>query len=211
MPPILNSPVALYFPEGGIVTARGVAGARDTVRVLLNPIIPKGMSDDQIFENFATIEALDKKELENAGEFSVDLSVGTRDQPSTVIIATSAGKVARPRIQATGGLSEVLDEPAVAYLPGGGTLKVTGIAAPTATVRVLLNPDLTGVPDNQIFARFAEIPALDKKEKQNAGNFTIFLDTHGVGPPHRVVIVTSDGDVARPLVPPLPQPGGPSG
>jgi hypothetical protein len=207
MPPILNAPLAIFFVDRGKVTAKGVAGANDTVRVLLNPIIPKGMTDDQIYANFAEIEALDKKELKSAGQFSIDLNPGAVEPPFTVIIATSAGKVARPRVQ-TAGLAELVDSPAAVFQPGSGQIKVTGVAGPTETVRVLLNPDLTGIPDGQIFELFPTIVALDKKEKQNAGSFTIFLDTHGTPPPYTVVIATADGNVARPLVEGVPV-GGP--
>src|SRR5262245_14525994 len=86
------------------------------------------------------------------------------------------------------------------YSGANETVTVTGVSGPTETVRVLLNPDLTGVPDNQIFAQFATIPALDKKEKKNAGSWTIVLNAGASTPPFTLVVVTSDGNVERPAV-----------
>jgi uncharacterized protein (DUF433 family) len=206
MPPILNAPVAIYFADRGKVTAKGVAGHNDTVQVFLSPIIPKGMTDDQIYANFAQIEALDKKEVKNAGQFSIDLNPGTTEPPFTVIIATSAGKVARPRVQPA-PLAEVLLGTEADYQLASGLIKVTGVAGPTETVRALLNPDLTGILDSQIFERYPTIAAEDKKEKTNAGSFTLFLDPHGKPGPYRVVVVTNVGNVERPDVQHVPVEG----
>jgi len=203
----LKTSVALYFPSEGKVTAKGVAGAKETVRVLLNPIIPKGMSDDQIFENFAKIQAVDKKEIKNAGQFSVDLNAGTATDPNFTVVIATAQQVARPRVRTAGFVAEVVDSPAAVLQPGTGQIKVTGVAGATETVRLLLNLVPNGIPDNQMFARFAEFVALDKKEKPNAGSFTVNLDTHGTPSPYAVAIATADGNVARPVVE-MPSGGG---
>lgn len=187
-----------YWEGGSTVTVAGVTGRDVTVRVLLNPRVPKGMNDNAIYENYEKIPALDKKEERHAGRFLLRLSAGDAAPPYKVIVALSDGTVEWPPVEERG--AEVVDSPSAEFSPATGTITVTGVAGANDTVRVLLNPTLNGMPDGQIFDNFAIIPALDKKEKLNAGSFIITLNAGNVGPPHTIVIVTSAGDVIRPLV-----------
>jgi hypothetical protein len=196
----LKTAVAVYHPRDHKVTVKGVAGASTTIRVLLNPNVSEGMSDDQIYNNYAQIPALDKKEVQNAGHFFIELDTGDTYPPYGVVIATSANEVSWPEVKGQHG-DEVLYSPSASHTLGSGTVTVTGQAGANDTVRALLNPTLPGgMGDDQIFDNYATIPALDKKEKQNAGQFTIILNAGMVGPPYTVVVVTNAGDSARPPV-----------
>lgn len=200
VPRDLKSAVAVFYPKDHVVTVKGVAGDKTTVRVLLNPVIPEGMTDGQIYENYSKISALDRREVQNAGKFSVDLKTGNAEPQFKVIIATSMKEVFQLKVRGP-NIPEVLYLPSASYTPGSGKVTVSGQAGANDTVRALLNPTLPGgMGDDQIYDNYASIPALDKKEKQNAGNFSIDLLTHGVDPPYAVVVVTSAGDSAWPLV-----------
>src|SRR5262249_36400190 len=86
--PELKSAVAIYRPRDRVVNVKVVVGAKTTVRILLNPNLPPGMTEDQIYESYASIPALDKKEVQSADQFSIDLKTGDTYPPYRVAVAT---------------------------------------------------------------------------------------------------------------------------
>jgi hypothetical protein len=198
----IKAAIAIYRPGDHVVNVKVVVGAKTTVRMLLNPNLPPGMAEDQIYANYASIPALDKKEVQASNQISVDLDAGDKDPPFRVAIATED----EVRWVSDQG-AEVLFPTTASHAFMSDKVIVSGEAGANDTVRALLNPTLpAGMGDDQVFNHDSQVPALDKKEKPNAGSFRLELFNHGVGPNYTVLVVTNVGDSTRP---PVTELGGP--
>ena len=87
----LNVTRAEYIPAAKKVRVEGTGGVNITVKALLNPVL-HGESDEQVFNNYGSISALDKQEKSNAVTFQFDLATGNTPSPFNLVVVASHGK-----------------------------------------------------------------------------------------------------------------------
>jgi hypothetical protein len=88
------------------------------------------------------------------------------------------------------------------YMPAAKKLRVEGTGGVNITVKALLNPNLHGESDEQVFNNYDSITALDKKQKSNAVTFQFDLATGDTSPPFNLVVVASHGKGFQRPIPP---------
>jgi hypothetical protein len=113
--PDLNVIRTEYSQANKTVTVEGTAGTGITVRALLNPNLTGYPSDQAIYQNWAVIPALDRKEKVNAATFLLVLNAGDSQGPFEVKVVTANSK---------GNLIPVPyanPQPGGGGTPGGGT------------------------------------------------------------------------------------------
>lgn len=90
------------------------------------------------------------------------------------------------------------------YISTSKLVRVMGTGGVNITVKALLNPDLHGETDEQIYDNFETLKmhALASDEKGNAVMFQFDLATGDTSPPFNLVVVASHGKGFRRPVPP---------